>query len=826
MADGTVDIVARPHPFSPEVVYCEARAGQTIAQIVGENAARALRVEVDGYEVPRELWTRVRPKAGRRVQITAFPEGGGNNNKLLKIVVVIVAIVYAYYTSDYRGALKIIAYGWTLTNLLVPPPLPKGGGGGDPFNALTAITGTSNQVNLYGAVPLVIGEARFYPPHAALPYTEILGDQQYLRMLLDLGPGDLDITPSDIKIGETPLTSFDEVEYQISTAPTLFTQDVFELSVGTVLADGNSDTRTTQTGTEEISLDLLAQAGFFAFDKKNHAVGVSADFTVQYRAVGNTTWLNAASASGLSIANGSVMIVGGTTVRISSAKREPLRTGIRWKVTAGQYEVKVTRVSTNWGSSVAESRVGDFVWTVLRSIAHQSPSNTGTNKLAVRIRATDQLQGVISTLSVVARQKISTYDKATQTWTTGVPTSNCAWVAYWLLTACPSLAKKVPASRVDLDAFADWAAECTAKGFVFKMCLDSTITLFDLVRDVMAAGRASFNMREGLYSVVRDVQQTVPVQIFTPANSKGFSGSRQFRETPHALRVQFTNPQANWQQDERIVLDDGYQIDGKDAFGNAAPSLPAATKFEVLDLRKVTDADAAWRLGRYHLAASRLRPNTYSFETDIENLICDRGDLIRRTDDVPEWGLAYGRVKTVTLDVSNNVQSVTTDEALTFEVGKTYAAQFRKNDGTVVSTAITGSGTDVHTFDLTTHLPSVQPGDLFVLGETGNVTADLIVIRKEALDDLGARITCVDAAPAVWTADSGTPPAFVSTINGQVFCEPPALPDPSTVIFVSDQRGSGSDDGGVTRPTTRINLPPGSGIYRNPLTLNRRMLVR
>ena len=57
-------------------------------------------------------------------------------------------------------------------------------------------------------------------------------------------------------------------------------------------------------------------------------------------------------------------------------------------------------------------------------------------------------------------------------------------------------------------------------------------------------------MRDGKYSVVRDVPQTVPVQQFTPRNSTGFSATKVFTDIPHALKVRFINPDANWQQDE------------------------------------------------------------------------------------------------------------------------------------------------------------------------------------------------------------------------------------------------------------------------------------
>ena len=48
-----------------------------------------------------------------------------------------------------------------------------------------------------------------------------------------------------------------------------------------------------------------------------------------------------------------------------------------------------------------------------------------------------------------------------------------------------------------------------------------------------------------------------------------------------------------------------------------------------MELVGVTSGDQAWKDGRYHIATARLRPETYSFGTDIEHIVCTRGDLIR-----------------------------------------------------------------------------------------------------------------------------------------------------------------------------------------------------
>jgi len=223
-------------------------------------------------------------------------------------------------------------------------------------------------------------------------------------MLLDLGYGDLDI--SDIQIGETAITSYTGVETEISTSPTLFSQDVYELSVGVELDDaGNNAIRTTQSATTEISLDLIGPQGIFGVDSKGGTVTGSIQFNIVYRATGSGTWLPVGGASGLSFGGG-ITSAGGSTITITSGARKTYRGGVRWKVPSGQYDVSVTRVTAKGigfpGAVDTNSVISGIQWTVMRSFSPQLPSTTGTLKLAVRIKATDQLQGVVQNLSVLA----------------------------------------------------------------------------------------------------------------------------------------------------------------------------------------------------------------------------------------------------------------------------------------------------------------------------------------------------------------------------------------------------------------------------------------
>lgn len=104
-------------------------------------------------------------------------------------------------------------------------------------------------------------------------------------------------------------------------------------------------------------------------------------------------------------------------------------------------------------------------------------------------------------------------------------------------------------------------------------------------------------------------------------------------------------------------------------------------------------------------------------------------------------------------------------------------------------------------------------GDLYVVGEVNHGIAQLIVRKIEPSDDLTATITAVDANSAIWTADSGTPPAFVSDITGKAWCAPP--PAPTVHVFASD---SPPDDAGVIKAKTGVgNGSPSGGIYRFPV---------
>lgn len=770
-AERLVQIHAQPHPLRAELLTAAAPEGMTLAEMLGEHAGAALQVWVGDVRVPRERWARVRPKAGAVVTVRAVAMDG-DGNKVLRTVLQIAVLIAASYIPTvalwgkiaYAGA---VIGGTLAVNALIPPQLPRTD---RPAAGLQALAGAQNQVSPFAPIPRVYGRTRLYPPFAARPYTEVVGNDQYLRLLLCLGYGPLEI--SDMKIGETPIsaegvltqgailtgTTYENVQFEISSAPTLFSNAVFEEALSVAMnADGDQQQRVSQLDTQEMSLDLSFPIGIISIDDDGDKRTTRVNFRFEYRLAGTSDpWLNAKDAAGFQV-SGAKNYASTLGIWFEGRSFDSRRASVRWEVPRGQYDVRITRVKsqfsllTEWKDDFSMFRVKPYhqaTWSALRSVGPVSVTpRADLLYLAMRVKATEQLNGLIDTVNCIARSILHVWDGASFS---QVATSNPAWA--YLDAACGVATERAldRNTRFYLNELKSWADDCTAAGREFNCEVASTYgrtTVFELMREIAAVGRASFSMRDGKYTVVRDLAGQAPVQVFSPRNSWGFSVERAFQQVPHALRLRFANAQAGYTLDERLVYDDGYTVDN-------------ATRFESLELRGITDPDQAWKEARYHLAVARLRAEVYTLNADIENLVCQRGDLVRVGHDVISVGLAYGRIKAVGGTV------LTLDELVTMEALRIYAVRIRKSDGTVVVKTVVTEVGQQQTVAMTSAEAGVAAGDLFVFGELDTETIAAKVLKIEPGADLTARLTLVPEAAGVQAADAEAPPVHQGPTSG------------------------------------------------------------
>jgi hypothetical protein len=145
-------VVYQPHAFDGLVDHGFAGEGQTIADIVEglklpPHYRPFLHAWVDDVEVPREFWSRVRPRAGRTVFVRIIPQGGGGGgDKVLRTILLIAVVVVAVALGQIYGAALAAGMGFTgpvaaaaataaitvtvsmlgtmAINALIPPPTP------------------------------------------------------------------------------------------------------------------------------------------------------------------------------------------------------------------------------------------------------------------------------------------------------------------------------------------------------------------------------------------------------------------------------------------------------------------------------------------------------------------------------------------------------------------------------------------------------------------------------------------------------------------------------------------------------------------------------
>ena len=320
-----VRLIVCPRPLSTtrDRIEVAIPAGATVAEhlrAVGCDLDRLTAiVSIDGRMIPRAQWEYAVPKPEQMLAVQAIPAGGddGGGKSILGIVAMIGLVVATWYIGG--GALAgllpeaiqmagtvggwqaigagVFIGGSLALNALIPPSrqLDDGMGAGA-ANPSYFLTGTKNQLLPFGTLPQVLGRHRIFPPYAARPFTEVVGQDRFLRCLFTCGLGPLAL--SDFKIGETPLDNYDEVEIDIrygypgDLPITGFPNDVYEDGLSIRMGDGYVQ-RTTQPNAKEIVLEWVLPDGLgvrLDYERPTEERAATIQLAVEYRLVGDVSW--------------------------------------------------------------------------------------------------------------------------------------------------------------------------------------------------------------------------------------------------------------------------------------------------------------------------------------------------------------------------------------------------------------------------------------------------------------------------------------------------------------------------------------------------------
>ena len=682
------------------------------------------------------------------VSFITLPQGGGGGGKILRTVLTIAVMVAAPYAgAALAGTLGVTSAigtslltagialaGSALLNALIPPPMPSSAISN--YNATSpsptySLQAQGNQARLGEPIPCVYGRHVVYPDFGATPYSEFVNNDQFLFQLHVIGQGEYDI--ETIRIEDTPISSFKEIEYEIINPGgnvTLFDTDVVtapEIAGQELLSTGDGGdwvgpfvANPSETQTTLLALDIILPKGLYYANDNGGLNNRTASWDIEARLIDDD-----------GVALGGWITLGSES--ITENTNTAIRRTYKYTVPAGRYEVRVIRTNAKDMSARAGS---DLNWNALKAYLVGDDQFGDITLLAMKMRATDNLSQRSSRMvNAIVTRKLPIWD-AINGWSAPQATRSIAWACADILKS--AYGAKLEDSRIDLQALVALDTIWTARGDTFNGVFDRKLTVWDALSQVARCGRAVAFLQGGLVRFVRDEPKTLPVALFSPRNIVRGSFKIDYvmpgEDTADSVTVEFFN-QKTWKPDEITV------------------SLPdsSAEQPATVSLIGCTNKDHATREGLYMAAANRYRRRMVSFKTELEGLIPTYGDLIAISHDMPRWGEA-GDV------VGYDAPYLELSESVGFAEGDAHYVVLRKKDGSVSGPWLVTAGAHERQveldeeLDFTPYTGSEEERTHFAfgIGEQWGVLARVNAVKPRG--DL-IEIAAVVENPLVHTAD-------------------------------------------------------------------------
>ena len=881
------------------------------------------RCKVDGVEIPKSEWSSTVPQSGSFVEFLVAPgKGGGGKNILSTVLMVAViaaaVITHQWYLTNFGSATFTTAAGSTLAGKavsgavastfvgmnvatwstgslvasslagmavltigtyaaskicpMVTSPQQQLSSSAAQSSNVYSLTGSGNSANPFGYIPLVLGKYRFAGPLGAKSWTQQVGDDQYFNMLVVWGHPDMSVT--DFRIGDTPLSNFTGVDHVFHGSTTgndlkYFGRSYNEQSVGAALKQNQSVTRVVGE-CDSISVDIYSPA--MADVSSGTPTATSASFKIEYAPVGTNNWqtyktstrffapaqyrdcyTGAGQNDAWATSDGTWHVrqsdsdwgnpnwTAGkiqasdphwnpypierykdkhkhhewwfrdsyydagvsSNISISAAQTTPLTRTYEWAVPHGEYQVRITRTSTD---STSSTLYNDLTWSVARAITNVPAFNTPIPICVseLRIKASEQLSGYVDNFNALCQSIFPVYNPTTKGWTIDSDgdydsdyTQNPADILRYLFTSKHALLNPYSYDKIDDASLAEMAQWCIDKDLHFDFVCDSEASAWTRWTSVASAGRGSVTTdNDGLFGVITDNDNKSIVQMFTPRNSWGFSIDREFYKMPHALRVTFNDETDDYEEKEGFIYADGYNK------SNAVDIV----EWNVTGKTRWADV---YKMGRYYLASTKLRPITVTLSTDWEWLMCRRGDVVAVSHDVLMNTFGTARVVALIYNGSNGNRvfvykdediptdgslpiGVQLDDTVVFSEQQAFGIAIRGTTGNVLTYQVVapyGEETDEMIFVnpiSASQVPYI--GALASVAIFGNETAKYLVASISVSGDNSAELTLVPwAMPEILNAESGVipdwePPVYIPQIGGTG-----SLPAPSIRDIKSDE---------------------------------------
>jgi predicted phage tail protein len=674
---------------------------------------------------------------------------------VVAIVSAIVSAVWAVAAAHpFLFAFFVLSMGYSIYQYMNQPRMPDfnlGAGGGGSLDEGSPTYGWDGVQTLQEVgvpVAVVYGEHKV-GGNIINQYLWDDGDKNYLNVLLALCEGEIEDIGS-IEINDNPIENYDGVtiikRFGSNDQPVM--ENFEELHnlypVNATLTQNNSFIYTTiDSDVEGFEVHLRLNNGLYQQASGGDISSWTVNFRVEYK--------EHSSGTGLDLGEQTVSTKSRTTVRRVFRKEG---------LTPGKYDVRVTRTSED--SSLSPLKVGDLTWFQIDELKTDDLKYPHTALLAIKLLATDQLNGSMPNITVVIKGKkvrVPRIMNGTQeadwddyywdgtdyrllsdntilSWNgfdyVEKYSANPVWCLRDLITHSRyGLGEFISNINLDNASLLEMSRYCEErvsngqggyeKRFRLDVVLDSNTKALDLLIQLCATFNAMPVYSAGGISFKVD-KVSPPTQLFGMGNivKDSFAQSwKTLKEIPNVIEIQYMDRDKGFRQETVAYMDE-------EALSSGDPMRKSQIRLFT------TRASYAIRAGRYALKVAKYVNRSITFKTGIDAVACQAGDIISLSHDVPQWGFS-GRVKEGTTETL-----VKLDRTAVIEDGKSYKIQVRFADDTIEERTVT-SPTGEHAELACAAFSRVPEAfDVYAFGETNKVKKDfrVVSIQREGTNEV------------------------------------------------------------------------------------------
>ncbi|EME69942.1 hypothetical protein H261_11074 [Paramagnetospirillum caucaseum] len=627
--------------------------------------------------------------------------GGGGKNPLTTVLMVAVMVVAMVLGQYYVGPMlasslgvtsaagiatvgaistaAIASVGMMAVGALVSAPSPAtpslnwGGGGGVAPSPTYSLTASGNQARLGQPIPEIFGRHKVVFDLAATPYQEYVAGEQYLFQLHCIGVGQYRLDA--LMIDDTPLASFEEVQYQVvppGAAVTLMDAWVVtavevagqELKGPNQLTNGETGwvgpfvANPAATTAHHIGIDVVFTNGLYYANNSGTLDPKTVNWEVWGRRIDD-----------LGAALGDFILLAAETY--TAATNTQIRLSYKYAVASARWEVRLRRINDRDqdGRTAHEIR-----WGEMRSYLEGSPDYGDVTLLAIKMRATDNLSQRSSRLiNGIVTRKLPIWSPDTG-WSEPVPTQAIAPVAAYIMRAANGA--QLADTRQDLDMLWRLHSVWEARGDRFSGVFDTTTTAWEALVKVLRTGRAAPYQQGGIVRYIRDEPRTLPAALFNGRNIVRGSFAIEYvmpgEDTADAVTVEFFD-EITWKIAEITAAQRGgaIRVLTPSEMINAPPEKPGRVQ-----MFGITNRDHAGREACFLVACNIYRRRLPTWKTELDGMILSYGELVAVSHPMPAWGQGGELV-----EWDETAGILTLSEPVRWSDGQAHFMALRRRDG-------------------------------------------------------------------------------------------------------------------------------------------------